>query len=247
MNYKKLLITWRIIYRGVFTVLLGVGIVGFVGSLPCTIIAQYFDSQIMTSVRFPLSVVPGVCVDRNGDIYCISNNYKRIQVYDSRGRFLRGWFVPFKKSGVGIDIDENLHVKAYGLADRPPMTFSTTGKEILLQPGMTARDRKKNSESGSGGVLRSVDGVAYSFSGDDGFDYSFSGDKVYRIDPETGKQSLVLSDPWYLHYTTGPGPAIFILMVGFFGLMLTEGKSPRKKKNIPCGENESSISEETGE
>ena len=78
MNCEKLLISWRIIYRGVFMVLCGIGVVGFLGSLLCILIAQNFDSQTMTSVRFPLSVVAGVCVDRNGDIYCISNNYKRI-------------------------------------------------------------------------------------------------------------------------------------------------------------------------
>jgi hypothetical protein len=68
----------------------------------------------MTSskVEFPLEALKGIAVDNHGQIYCGVHHYSRLQVYDEKGRFVRGWFCPISYKGTyNIETDEDDRVR----------------------------------------------------------------------------------------------------------------------------------------
>jgi hypothetical protein len=55
--------------------------------------AAVHHPMVSPAAELPLSDLRGIAVDEEGRIYCASHLPGRIQVYDRRGRFLRGWHV----------------------------------------------------------------------------------------------------------------------------------------------------------
>ncbi len=49
--------------------------------------------MVSSVARFPLSDIRTITVDSKGRIYCLSRPYNRVQIFDSDGSFLIGWFV----------------------------------------------------------------------------------------------------------------------------------------------------------
>ena len=64
----------------------------------------FFDSA-SGSTEFPLGDLASIAVDRQGRIFCGIVAYGRIQMYDSDGRFVRGW--PVGSSGGAFRIRMN--------------------------------------------------------------------------------------------------------------------------------------------
>lgn len=49
------------------------------------------------SLQFPLFELEAIALGPDDEIYCISKNYSRLQVFDKRGRFRRSWLVPVSR------------------------------------------------------------------------------------------------------------------------------------------------------
>lgn len=49
------------------------------------------------SLQFPLFEPEAIALGPDDEIYCISRNYSRLQVFDKRGRFRRSWLVPVSR------------------------------------------------------------------------------------------------------------------------------------------------------
>ena len=191
-----------------------IGIFGFMGGFVSTIAARGVNDDTLTAtVRFPLSIVKGACIDSSGRIYCLTDFYKRIQVYDRNGHFLRGWFVPFDKVDPGIDIDRESRIIAYNVSLGKRLTYTLQGKP-LAKNDMSEEDKKTLGELDHRPYLKSLDGGTY----------LLDGNVIYRIDPKSGVRSVVLADPWYLSWTKGPLPAWLYLLLSIVGLVVLERK-----------------------
>ena len=66
------------------------GVVGFFGA---ALSATGALSNLAPGFEFPMGVVTEAVTASNGDVYCPSNPFGRIQVYNKDLRYLRGWFV----------------------------------------------------------------------------------------------------------------------------------------------------------
>lgn len=67
------------------------GVIGFFSDF---IIFLTKPSWLTKEAELPLSDLREFAVDKDGNVYCATHQYDRIQVYDQKGHFLRGWFVP---------------------------------------------------------------------------------------------------------------------------------------------------------
>ena len=79
---------------------------------------------------FPLSSPDKIVIDNKGQIYCVSRFYNRLQVFDPRGQFIRGWFVnlPAGKYSISIDIEGN--VCLFAKNNKKGYKYSSNGKQI---------------------------------------------------------------------------------------------------------------------
>lgn len=213
---------WKSLLRVVLIFIGIIGATGFLAGFVCAVASRTVNPQTLTSVRFPLSVVDGACVDRDGNIYCITDFYKRIQVYDSNGSFLCGWFVPFDKVNTGIEINKKSQVVAYNVAWKQRFTYSTKG-EILARDDMTEDNQEKMRKQRRDPFMQSLDGCGY----------SLSSNTVCMINPTTNKMSVVLADPWYLSWTKGPFLAWLWFAFGLVGLSILDKKKVKKEKTEP--------------
>lgn len=62
--------------------------------------------------EFPLGHLKGIAVDDEGRIFCGSQYYSRVQVYDRNGKFLTGWFVDSSGGAFKLKLDKEgkLHI-----------------------------------------------------------------------------------------------------------------------------------------
>jgi len=66
----------------------------FIFGFVCWFFSNSVDFKMVSSkIRFPLSDVRQIAVDSKGNIYCLSRNYNRIQVFSDDGAFINGWFI----------------------------------------------------------------------------------------------------------------------------------------------------------
>lgn len=91
-------------------VLLLIGGFGFLRGFVTTMNAQSLEK---TTQKLPLGGLEGVIIDNSGRIYCVSNFYGRVQVYDANGRFMYGLKVGTVQD-IYFDKDQNLMVQTKG-------------------------------------------------------------------------------------------------------------------------------------
>lgn len=218
MTEKKPNPLWKRIVRTILIIIGIIGGVGFINGFICGSVSSYVDPQTLTSVRFPLSYIDDAVVDRNGNIYCITDYYKRIQVYGSDGSFRWGWFVQFGKVNTGLDINEKSQIIAY--TGSQVFTYNLEGK-VIAQSTMTEEEKEMVRQRREEQVyLKSLDG----------HEYSRLGDRIFQINPTTNERWVVLADPWYLVLTKGPFPAWIWFFLCIIGLHILDGKKVKKEK-----------------
>lgn len=85
----------------------------FVMLCVCFVLANCGLRMTSSKVQFPTGDVMAIALSSEGDVYCANSMYCRVQVYDNKGSFLKGWFLPFKGRGsglVGFSLDENNYI-----------------------------------------------------------------------------------------------------------------------------------------
>lgn len=152
------------------------------------------------STEMPLGSVESIAVDDQGRIYLALGFYNRVQQYDPDGHFLRGWFIHAGKPGMSINIVDNT-IEVYARSLGVVYIYDAEG-ELLAQrdvdslptrlPGLEAIDTQGNRY-----VMR----------------WRSVYPSVKRFDP-TGKESTIISIPWYVWCWMGPFPAIGYAAIG---------------------------------
>jgi len=172
-------------------------------------------------VRFPLGLPAGIAVDSKERIYCVLHSYRRVQVYDNEGRFLRGWsvFVPSGGSNILIDGNNRIHVKT-ATVDGHYAVFSSEG--ALLEKRSKDFYEKKWS-----GFLETKDNAGNIYRIKDAWFLP----KIVKISP-SGEEIVIVSDPFYLWLMKAPFPTgAFILAAMAIGGTLELRKWIKKKKH----------------
>jgi hypothetical protein len=86
---------------------------GFVFSIVCWVSSVYFHIKLpYTKLEFPLTGTKGLAVDSNGNILIFNRFYRRVQLFDKKGIFIRSWFVigRGKVHAFAVDHRDNLHM-----------------------------------------------------------------------------------------------------------------------------------------
>jgi len=192
---------------------------------------------ITPETQLPLGDLHCIALDSQGRIYCGLGFYSRVQVYDSQGRFLRGWQVDAGGGMLRMNMteDDRLEVEA-GRRDRV-FTFDPNGS-VLESHQMTAVQRESFDRMDQ---LVATDSLGRTFA----VRSQLFWPRVVRED-QAGRTTVV-SMPWYLWPIMGPFPAWGFAFAGILALGLTTiwqrmrpRKSPRQGRGtVVVGEAES--------
>jgi hypothetical protein len=88
---------------------------------------------VPNSVEFPLAQITGIDVGSDGNLFVASDFYDRIQVYDPKGDFIRGWFIYSRSNRIRIRTNDNNNVEVAGLQRRKIDTFDENGKLLTTK------------------------------------------------------------------------------------------------------------------
>lgn len=62
------------------------------------------------NIRFPFSDLEEIALGYDNNIYCVSGFYNRLQVFNSKGDFIKGWFVNLPAGKYSISVDKEANV-----------------------------------------------------------------------------------------------------------------------------------------
>lgn len=130
--------------RRIAGTMLVIGMVGWFGTF---LIGVWLTRYVPSGVQLPLSELEGTALDHAGNIYCMSDAYSRLQVYDPHGRFLRGWFVGIVGHGGSVRLDDGDRVHIFAYMDRMHFVFDARGR-LLKQEKLSQDDKRYDDPSG---------------------------------------------------------------------------------------------------
>jgi hypothetical protein len=197
-----------VVVRVLAIVFLFVGLVGW--------LVPFFPGRAFRShTELPNSEPHGIAIDKEGNIYCGSAFYGRIQKYDPNGRFLRG-FDTHGGTGMGTDFgfyteDLNLCILISGLARSQKDSFyrltvydskgNVLSTEKYTKPGTDYFYPVNNRVADSAGNI-------YLFKG-------FLFPRVIRTS-ENGAKSAIIKTPLWLWFFQAPFPSFAFFFVSMF-------------------------------
>ncbi len=188
--------------------LIGVGLLGF-GSQVSRVMMQSTRRFLFSEkVQFPLTNISGITIDSVGRMYLAIQAYGRIQVYDSEGNFIKGWFVDTEGGRLGVWIEEDddlLHV-----------CTRVTGRHDVFDPNGQLLERHE---------ITSPDENVRLFEKADGLEEQDNFGNTYIIkNPKwsphvtkttpTGRQIVLVKDSYYFWLMRSPMGVWFVLIVG---------------------------------
>lgn len=158
--------------------------------------------MISSKIRFPLSTPLAIAVDSKGRVYCLSRFYNRMQVFNSDGQFIRGWFVGIPKGAYHILIDDEDNLRVATERWGKNLFFDTDGN--LLN-----KSRKQDffEEFDKIGPIKTKDVFGNIYRIENKWIFP----KVVKIDT-TGKAKTLICNPFNLWFVTTPFPAFAFLM-----------------------------------
>ena len=182
------------------------GAVGWFGAvLKC---AGLFD--LPGNIEVPLGDLEGIAVDADGNIYCGTPFWQRVQVYDQEGSFIRGWSVDAGGGMFRIRTDKDGYIHA---------ATARGGMHYTYRPDGTLVSEAEEPE-----LLGTFQ--AYSIVADDGSRYDICSPNLFpnivKTD-ENGQSRRVVGPRWHLWLIQGPFPAFILFAVGV--LMLAASRN----------------------
>jgi len=96
----------RHIIRHLSSIVLAYCVGIFLFSHICWLLAFCDYSFFSEKSRFPLSQIEWIEVDQSGSVYCLSITYSRLQVFNSEGKFLKGWFVRIPRGAYQVSLSK---------------------------------------------------------------------------------------------------------------------------------------------
>jgi hypothetical protein len=185
----------------------------------------FFFVSFPAHIELPLGDALGIALDSQGNIYCGSRNYCRVQAYDPNGRFIRAFntTVGVRRGGkfaFSISKDDQLLIRLRrvalpqgGRGDRL-IVYDLQGDLISAGdfPG-TMSVRARNKTRDSFGNIYTLEGALFL--------------KVIKQTP-TGRKSPIVTTPIWLWIFQAPLPAWAFLFMGFLPAALLRAISKRR-------------------
>lgn len=166
-------------------------------------------SMLFSNARFPLADIGGgVAIDNQERLYCISSDYSRLQVFDTEGRFLRGWFVNTGPSDYRLLVDKDGNVIVAKRTRRNKKTFYSYKGELLDKVEISNIDKEFDQDRPA--EVKDQYGNIYKLT---------SRTKVTKISAQ-GEETVLLKDTFSL-WLLRPGVAFFSLMILLIYLLFT--------------------------
>ncbi len=166
-----------------------------------------------------------IALDSKGHIFYPIESYKRIQVYNEEGRFIRGWFAPIYSDQIWdiyIDTNDNLHV----IVNEKEYIYDINGRLLTKQKVMLATKRLCSGQKS----IKDNKGNTYSVIG------TLAMPKIVKITPE-GKESVIAENSLDLLLNQMPLQwfLVWFLSIIFSVLIaqLIEDESARQQGIIP--------------
>ena len=192
----------------VFAYSIGIFIFGFL----CYVMPFLNFNLFSEKARFPLSEIDWIGVDEKGPVYCLSLVYSRLQVFDSKGKFLKGWFVrtPAGAYRVSLSKDGNVVIgkdgRAYYIYDQfgnhKPLN-EKYGKNLTTVLSTKSTDNQGNIYELKSALFRP---------------------RIVKID-KNGCKFTLIKDPFGLWFHTIPFPFIvFIILTAIIYLITSKWK-----------------------
>ncbi len=163
-------------------------LIGFGIAIVCEGLSVIGASMYSTKIRFPLSNVGSYDVDEEGSIYCYTGAYHRMQIFDSDGSLLKGWFVKAGRGGQIQIKDNQIH---FASIDDKYFIFDMFGNVVTQSKDNDAYNRlykiarKEDRRDGSDNTYKLKNTLVNT--------------RIFKFSP-SGERSLVLTDPLYLWF-----------------------------------------------
>lgn len=203
-------------------------IIGFIGWFSGFILSSGLYRIIPDSFEMPLGDLQGIAVDSEGNIYCGSKYYSRIQVYDIDGRFLYGRHIA---SAMGV-----FKIKINNYDQLEVATYSGDKRYIFAKDGTLLSKR-----SNAANFLAGFDKI------NNYYCYDEKRDITYRIKPillpwpksmpflgshivkkdASGKETVIIKTPFYKWLFMGPFPGFLLLFIGLLIYNIIVGKKTK--------------------
>ena len=176
----------------------------------CEVASNCGIRMLSSKIRFPFSTPMAIAVDSKERVYCLSRYYNRLQVFDSEGTFLRGWFVNIPKGAyyILIDNDDNLRVATSTWGTN--LFFDIDGN--LLSKTSTSNFSKEFEKVGPTETTDTVGN--YYREG-----YEIFSHKIIKTSP-SGEEIVLICNPFTLWFMAVPFPAFALLMVSILLLFI---------------------------
>lgn len=174
-------------------------------SIACWFGSTWGEIRMVSSrPRFPLAHIQGIAVDSKGQVYCLSRMYNRIQVFNNRGEFLRGWFIDLPGGDHRILVDEQNHLLVAS-ENKGTCSFFNANGELIREVQIS-----NFNEFGEDSWIKTKDAFGNIYE----VRSYFLWPKVVKITP-LGEKSVLIKDPFGLWVIT--------MMLPFFWFALGMG------------------------
>ena len=194
------------IIRGLLSTTCGIGVLAFLSGF----VSAFFGKDhpdFAQDVCFPMSDPQDVVADRQGRIHVALAFYSRIQVYDSNGRFLHGYFVASGGGRIRLDIDRGVNVIVIPARSDRMFVYDKDAK-LISSPRKPQRAIPKVQQPG--GDFLDSGGNRYTVAN------RLLNPVIQRADPK-GRNDLVIQTPLMLRPVIGPLPCWLTII--FSGLL----------------------------
>jgi hypothetical protein len=166
---------------------------------------------------FPLSVPEQIVVNSKGDIYCVSRFYNRLQVFNSKGEFLRGWFINLPAGKFDISVDTKGDIYLFAKNNRKGYKYSNNGKHL---------EEISNPYSAGSPNLSQFTKTENSFGEVYSIQNQFLFPEIIKTS-SSGHKTLLYRQPFGLWLVTMPIPGFILFMI----LLLLEKPISRRIKS----------------
>ncbi len=192
----------KIINR-IFGCMLFIAFLGFSVVLLCHALSAFHVRFVSDRVQFPTSLEYPEClnIDNEGRFYCYTRSSQRLQIFDSEGKFLIGWFV---RSPNRIEVEKDTGQVTIIDWKGIQYTFDSDGK--LLQ--------KTEIEGFEYNKLSQPEDNTYIHSDSKGNEYHYSKTfivpYVTKVAPEGYTKKITIHEPFYVLFFKWPYPGMFL-------------------------------------
>lgn len=205
--------------------------IGFIGFLSGALLVMFdLHLKVPGSFEIPLGRLRGIAVDTQGNIYCGSQFYERIQIYNPNGEFLYG--ISIDTSGIfWIRINSDDYLEVAVARGHKKYIFNKNGKQISLyinapnylegfnKNEFTCYDPKRDITYQIRPILS----------------MPFLGSNVIKNDV-LGKETVIIRTPFSKWLFMGPFPSFFFVILSVIISVLFDQKFREKMLKALRGE-----------